>query len=134
MERISWVIIQTEVTTQNQIIEIDRKLPPHLLRCEGIFLSVVDYLETANTLVNHIGHLKSLSLNSRKFIPFSQHVGYNRDKAVSKARRLEFAMLDTIDDNSQLYALYQDAGTALDDTDTFLPYKLNIYLKCIKND
>ena len=134
MERISWVVIQTEVTTQGQIIEIDRKLPLHLKRCEGIFLSVVDYMETANTLINHVGHLKSLSLNSRKFVPFTQHVGYDKAKAVSKARRLEFDVLDILDDNSQLYSLYEDAGTALDGDGAFIPYKFNIYLKCLKND
>lgn len=131
-ERVNWFIIPVNVTKANEVIAIDKKLPPHLIKCVGVLLSIKTYLDTGIPIINHIGHLTSLSFNGRKDIPFAHHIGYNKTKPISKARKFEYTIEDSINDNCQVYALYKDSGTALDDKNIFIPYTLNIYLKCIK--
>lgn len=130
-ERINWVIIPVNVTSANELVIIDRKLPTHLEKCIGVFLSVKTYLETNETVINHVGHLKSLSFNGKKDVPFSFHVGYNSVKPLIKARKFEFSLEDDINKNCQLYGIYEDCGAVIGKTG-FIPYTVNLYLKCVK--
>jgi hypothetical protein len=123
-------IIPVDVIEDGQIINLDYKLPAHLVSCKGIILSIKNCISNTND-IPHLGEV-SLLLNSGQVHPFHQMVGFKRE---SLSKKNSFVEIDEkLIPNYTVNGFYRDLGNSLDHEGKFIPYSLNIYLDCLASE
>jgi len=126
MEVRRFFILPVYIRKAHQIVTIDKSLSANIVSCSGILASVKGHLETGHD-VQHIGEI-SILLNSGRVHPLHHSVGYY-DKPLHKCNRF-MQIQERIFSGVKICGFYQDAGTAINEKGMFIPYQVNIYLKC----
>ena len=121
-----FVILPVDVNQSGQIIQIDRKIPDHLIVCKGILANVKGFLNIGKE-IQHMGEI-SLMLNSGQIHPLHHTVGYFPKPLYKKIPF--FKIKEELVPNYRIRGFYEDAGNSRDISGNFLPYTLNIYLDC----
>lgn len=121
-----FIIIPVKVNSPGQVIQIDKKIPANLLRCNGIFVTVKGFLNTAGE-IQRMGEV-SLLFNSGKTHPYHHTVGYK--KTALDTRKLFSELSEDLIPNYRVRGFYSDYGTSHNNIGVFLPYSVNIYLEC----
>ena len=122
----NWQIISFKVEKENQIIPINFKLPNEVNTCNGIYISVKERLDTKDNFISQVGEI-SLSFNAKQLHLLHFTADYNKDLS-NKKKSLK---LDCeIHSNKNISGFYIDYAKLTDNTDSFLPYSISIYLEC----
>ena len=126
MEAIKYVIVPIRIRNAHQIVVFEESLSANIVSCSGILASVKGHLETGHD-VQHIGEL-SILLNSGQVHPLHHFAGFY-SFPLKKCNRF-MQVKERIFPGAKIYGFYMDEGTAIDEKGIFIPYQLNIYLKC----
>lgn len=126
MEVLKYVIVPIHITNENQIVVFEKRLSANIVSCSGILASVKGHLKTGHD-VQHIGEI-SLLLNTGQVHPLHHFAGFY-NFPLKKCNRF-MQIKERISQGAKISGFYMDAGTAIDEKGVFIPYQLNIYLKC----
>ena len=126
MEVRKFVILPIHISYANQIVVFEKSLSANIVSCTGILASVNGHLETGQD-VQHIGEI-SLLLNSGQVHPLHHTAGLYSMPLMKCNHFMEIQ--ETIFPGAKITGFYFDEGTAIDEKGIFIPYQLNIYLKC----
>lgn len=121
-----FVILSIKISRAHQIVALDKSLSANIVSCTGIHADVKGHLQTGRD-IQHIGDV-SILFNSGRVHPLHHSVGYH-DKPLQKCNRF-MQVKERIFPGAKIYGFYLDEGTAIDEKGIFIPYQLNIYLKC----
>lgn len=118
----AWKIITATIENNNEVVLFNEKLPPHYVRCTGIACSVVDEMVRDGKVKGEL----SLSLNNRQLHPIHWQVE-SQEPPIGKQHA--FLPLDEpLTPNTLLTGYFMDRSN----NSTFQPYRIQVYLKCLK--
>ena len=126
MEALKYVIVPIRIRNAHQIVVFEESLSANIVSCSGILASVKGHLEIGHD-VQHIGEI-SLLLNSGQVHPLHHSAGLYSMPLMKCNHFMEIQ--ETIFPGAKITGFYFDEGTAIDEKGIFIPYQLNIYLKC----
>ncbi|MFA6066899.1 MAG: hypothetical protein WC707_06985 [Candidatus Babeliaceae bacterium] len=124
------ILDEISVTSAQQVIQIEQKIPSHILKCVGVFALVNSYVDTTSQRIK-IGEF-SLQFNNQKVHPINWLIGYDR----TPSGRLSYPLTlnEPMYPGELIDGHYFDANTAYKTgvgPPVFQPYKVLIILECI---
>ncbi len=123
-ERKKWEILLIDSIASGDMKKIAFKLPAGILRCNGfVFSGNVAGSSAKNYVLGRV----SLFINNRKSQPLN-YIVQSKPASVQKRKYKTLRLEECIIAGSYVQGYYQDLGSA-----TSFPYKVRIYLDCIRS-
>lgn len=123
-----WIILQTPITHNMQVVHLDEKIPAHCKELIGIKFSIRNFIDTNSDFIPHFGEA-SILINSSKIHLGNFNVCYFKSPL---KKQNQFTVQEKLLINTLLSGYYKDLGYSLKQgSRQFIPYSVSIYLHCI---